>query len=240
MSISLKEKTYDMIKNKIISCEYAPNTYINEKQLCEELNVSRTPVRDALSRLEHEQLVTIIPKKGVLVSPITIHEINNIFEARLLFEPYIISKYGTRIDEDILNRLHELLSTYKSNIDNESIAFLADDEFHQILIELCKNKYLIQLHSKIYSQNARVRIMSGNFKKERLIDTHNEHCEIVEHLVKMDYQKAAKAMHNHLQSAKDAAFKTIFDNETVFVNQNTLDLKNETTFNNDTEIDSNI
>ncbi|NLJ90955.1 MAG: GntR family transcriptional regulator [Clostridiales bacterium] len=223
MNVSLKEKTYDIIKSKIISCEYAPNTYINEKQLCEELDVSRTPVRDALSRLEQEQLVTIIPKKGVLVSPITINEINNIFEARLLFEPYIISTYGTRVDQEILSKLNILLEDYKNNINDASVVFSLDDEFHQVIIELCQNKYLLQLYSNIYSQNARVRIVSGSFKKERLIETHKEHCEIVKLLVKMDYEGAAQVMREHLLNAKETAFQTIFDNETIFDNDIKID-----------------
>ena len=66
---TLKYSTYEFIKNKIICCEYEPGTFLNEEILCEETGVSRTPVRDALGRLEQEGLVKILPKKGVKISP---------------------------------------------------------------------------------------------------------------------------------------------------------------------------
>lgn len=61
---SLKLQSYNIIKDKIIRCEYAPNTLINEEALREELGVSRTPIRDALSRLEQEGLIQILPKRA--------------------------------------------------------------------------------------------------------------------------------------------------------------------------------
>ena len=64
--VSLKQQAYTTIKNKILTCEYLPNSFLNEDLLCEELQVSRTPVRDALGRLEQENLIKIMPKKGFL------------------------------------------------------------------------------------------------------------------------------------------------------------------------------
>ena len=82
---SLKLQAYNTIKDKIIRCEYAPNELISEEALREELGVSRTPIRDALSRLEQEGLLTILPKKGIMVSGLSLGEINGIFENRFCF-----------------------------------------------------------------------------------------------------------------------------------------------------------
>ncbi len=100
MKISLKQQAYQTIRTKILNCEYAPNSYLNEEQLCKEINVSRTPIRDALSRLEQENLIKILPKKGVVVAPLNINEINMIYETRILLEPYILATYGNRIDDN--------------------------------------------------------------------------------------------------------------------------------------------
>ena len=90
---SLKQIAYNTIKEKILSCEYEPSSFFNEEALCEELQMSRTPVRDALSRMEQENLIQIVPKKGFFIAPMSITEINMVFEGRLLLEPYIIINY---------------------------------------------------------------------------------------------------------------------------------------------------
>ena len=65
---SLKQIAYNTIKNKILTCDYKPNAFLNEDIICADLKMSRTPVRDALSRIEQENLIKIFPKKGFLVS----------------------------------------------------------------------------------------------------------------------------------------------------------------------------
>lgn len=73
---TLKQHAYNIIKDKIINCEYAPSALLNEEMLKEDVQASRTPIRDALGRLEQEGLVTILPKKGIMVAPLTIREID--------------------------------------------------------------------------------------------------------------------------------------------------------------------
>ena len=86
---SLKLQAYQYLKTKILNCEYRPNEFLNEQKLCAEMgNISRTPMRDALGRLEQEGLITILPKKGLMVSGITEEDVHSMFEMRLLVEPY--------------------------------------------------------------------------------------------------------------------------------------------------------
>ena len=86
--LSLKLQAYQYLKTKILNCEYRPNEFLNEQKLCAEMgNISRTPMRDALGRLEQEGLITILPKKGLMVSGITEEDVHSMFEMRLLVEP---------------------------------------------------------------------------------------------------------------------------------------------------------
>ena len=96
---TLKGHAYFYIKNKIINCEYQPGMLLNEEMLKDEVKASRTPIRDAISRLEQENLVKILPKKGILVSELSIREINSIYESRMMVEPYVIQNYANRIPE---------------------------------------------------------------------------------------------------------------------------------------------
>ena len=107
---NLKTLAYNTIKQKIVTCEYAPGTFLNEEILTDELKISRTPIRDALSRLEQEGLIEIKPKKGITVTALSIKDVNMIFEIRKLYEPYILKNYGSFLDEDKLNEFYPVLT----------------------------------------------------------------------------------------------------------------------------------
>lgn len=95
---NLKQIAYETIKRKIIHCDYMPNDILSEMMLMEEIDASRTPIREALNMLSQEGLVRIIPKKGIMVLPLTMKEVAMTFEARMLMEPYIIEHYSQYID----------------------------------------------------------------------------------------------------------------------------------------------
>ena len=113
--INLKTQAYNTIRQKIVTCEYAPGTFLNEELLTSELGLSRTPIRDALSRLEQEGLIEIKPKKGILVMPLSINTINMIFEVRQLYEPYILLNYGTSLSTQQLKKFYSIFSSSKTN-----------------------------------------------------------------------------------------------------------------------------
>lgn len=100
--LSLKLQAYQYLKTKILNCEYRPNEFLNEQKLCAEMgNISRTPMRDALGRLEQEGLITIL-QKGLMVSGITEEDVHSMFEMRLLVEPYALRTYGNAIPREQL------------------------------------------------------------------------------------------------------------------------------------------
>ena len=113
--MNLKTQAYNTIRQKIVTCEYAPGTFLNEELLTTELGLSRTPVRDALSRLEQEGLIEIKPKKGIIVMPLSINTINMIFEVRQLYEPYILLNYGNALSVERLKDLYNIFSSSKTN-----------------------------------------------------------------------------------------------------------------------------
>ena len=95
----LKDTVYDQIKTKIIECEYPPDSILTEARLMEDTGVSRTPIREAINRLAHENLVMVIPKKGILVKGITIRDIIQVFETREIIEPELMREYGDRLNK---------------------------------------------------------------------------------------------------------------------------------------------
>lgn len=207
---SLKLRAYHIIKEKIISCEYAPSTLLNEEVLREEIGVSRTPIRDALSRLEQEGLITIIPKKGIMVSGLSIADINMIFEVRMLYEPYALKNYGFTIPEETILRFYNELSI-PHEIYPDANFFSIDDEFHHAIIAVLPNRFLRQTYEMIQTQNLRFRVMTGQVSQARCEETITEHMAVVKACLRRDWDAAAEAMHSHLLAAKNATFDLLLN-----------------------------
>src|ERR671926_1601027 len=83
----LTERAYEQLRRDIISCSIRPGTEISEAQLCSQYNLGKAAVRVALTRLSHDGLVRAIPRRGYMVSPITLQDIHDVFELRLMLEP---------------------------------------------------------------------------------------------------------------------------------------------------------
>lgn len=207
---SLKLQAYNMIKEKIISCEFAPGTLLNEEVLREDIGASRTPIRDALSRLEQEGLITIIPKKGIMVSGLSIADINMIFEVRLLLEPYTIRNYGATIPDETLMRFYNELSIPHEAYSNLDF-FAIDDEFHNAIVSAMPNRFLRGTYEQILTHNRRFRVMTGQVSGARLNATMEEHLGIVKACLRKDWESAAEAMRAHLIASKNSTFDLLLN-----------------------------
>ena len=152
--LSLKLQAYQYLKTKILNCEYRPNEFLNEQKLCAEMgNISRTPMRDALGRLEQEGLITILPKKGLMVSGITEDDVHSMFEMRLLVEPYALRTYGADIPHGELEHFVQMMHD-PDTIDDFC---KADDDFHELLMSTLPNKYMRSAYDRITGLNTRRR-----------------------------------------------------------------------------------
>lgn len=205
----LKHQAYQIIKDNIVNCVYAPGTVINEERIREEIAASRTPIRDALSRLEQEGLVKILPKKGIEISKITVREINMVYETRNLLEPYVVKNYGNRIPMETYMHYYRLYSDYLDGKMQDYSYSDMDESFHQLFIDACENSYFVNLYSTIGSQIRRTRILSGQTSSVRLHETICEHIAIVEAALKNDWKDAADAMQHHLSKSKTIMFDYI-------------------------------
>lgn len=207
---SLKLQAYTVIKERIVSCEYAPGTLLNEEVLREQIGASRTPIRDALSRLEQEGLITIIPKKGVMVSGLSISDINMIFEVRMLYEPFALLNYGFTLSDEQIMRFYREFSTPREADDSLDF-FTLDDEFHAAIVAAMPNRFLRQTYDMIQTQNRRFRVMTGQFSQSRLAETMQEHLNIVKACLKKDWARAAEEMRAHLAASKNSTFDLLLN-----------------------------
>ena len=189
-------------QNKILNCEYRPNEFLNEQKLCAEMgNISRTPMRDALGRLEQEGLITILPKKGLMVSGITEEDVHSMFEMRLLVEPYALRTYGNAIPREQLEAYAELMH-HSERIEDFCES---DDDFHELLMSTLPNKYLRSAYDRITGLNTRFRIMTGKVSMINQEQTCEEHLQILDAALAGDWDGAAMALQHHLELARDKA-----------------------------------
>ena len=208
--ITLKEKAYNIIKENIITCKYAPGELLNETHLMEEVGASRTPIREALSKLEQEKLVKIFSKKGIMVSELSIKEIGDVYQVRLMLEPQMIRQFGAGLPVEKMEECRNILMSYKPEMTVAEKNYL-DDSLHRLIIDNCPNNYFNEWMTLIYSQNQRLRIITGqlNHRMERNTD---EHKEIVEAMLRGDFDGAAELMEEHLEQGRQSTFDYFLQN----------------------------
>ncbi len=203
MKQSLKDKSYEYIKNKIVNCEYMPGDYLDEKQLIIEIGASRTPIREALNKLEQENLINILPKKGVVVTNISYKDVVDIWELRLLIEPPILTMLKDQVDINVIKSFKE------ESLTIDSVAALDDhdDRVHDYLTSLYSNLYINDLLETIRTQTHRIRHLTT--QKTSIDDTFNEHNAIFDAIINNDFEKASEMLHLHLVQAKERTINSL-------------------------------
>ncbi|MFQ3620225.1 MAG: GntR family transcriptional regulator [Spirochaetales bacterium] len=200
---ALQEQVYRKIKERIITCEMLPGTVVYEDQLSLEFGTSRTPIREALLRLQREHLIDIYPRQGTFVSPISLQDIYEIYQIRLLLEPRMARIASRQMDSKVLEQFLELFA--HMNILQLSFKewFQKDRELHDYIIESTRNRHLIELYRVVMDQNQRMRILAGRIPK-RIESTNKEHMAILEALLTKDEDKIEQVMAAHIIASRDA------------------------------------
>ncbi len=198
---NFKSQAYSIIKDRLINCVYEPGSFLNEAQLAADLGCSRTPVREAISRLEYDNLVTVMPKKGILVSDISLTDVQQIFQARLEIEPITLRMAAPHLPQAELLDFQDKFSEGLMDIKN---SFRLDTAMHLFIIEHCGNRYLIEMMQKLFQDNTRV-IISSKQNQIQVHDARLEHLEIIHALLEQDTDKAMALMKTHIESCRKAA-----------------------------------
>jgi DNA-binding GntR family transcriptional regulator len=198
---SLRDKAYEAIKHRIITCAFKPGEYINELQLSSVLKIGRTPVHQALDRLMVEGLVQVIPRKGVIVKPVSLNEVLQIIEVRLINEPFGARLAAEQARDSDLSAMSEVLLQAKhwAALRNVELMMLLDREFHLLIAQSTKNDVLIELLRSLHERSLRFWFISLNAPKqyERVQD---EHSAILAAIRKHNADHAEAAMRDHIES----------------------------------------
>ncbi len=187
---------YQKLKEDIIKGKYEPGSVFVEKDYASELNVSRTPVREAVLRLANEGYINIIPRKGTLISSISFEDIKSIYEYRMILEPEsILLLKDKKIDTSWIDGW---IDKFSSKNENNSLSEDDDKKFHVELAKLTGNKYIYSQIDSIMDKCSRIRILSNFESSVRYKESMNEHIEILKCLKNKDVSKASEMMKVHL------------------------------------------
>ena len=202
---TLSEKAYRIIREKIVYGELEFGEEIDQKELTKELNFkSITPVREALLLLQKEKMITIIPRKGIYVSEISIEEVLENFQMREIIEPTVFEVTALRVPKESLNDYRELFiarkEEAKENVFDLKKYLETDMEFHLELLKPIGNRTLESVMRGIYEQNARYRMACLQMRNaEEML---NVHLDILQAIEEGDPEKSVEALKKHIYNSK--------------------------------------
>jgi len=197
-------RVYEAIHHKAVHYELRPGEHVNELALARELEVSRTPIREALNRLVSESLMTFVPNKGFYRVPIDIEAVRSLFEVRSGLEAMALRLACTRASEPAIDALEAYWRGIKAISRKLTIAEIVehDERFHERLVALAENPELTRL---VKDTNARIRFMrlvAMEFRNYRQI-TFEDHLAIVESLRRRDMSECVARLEKHIAITLD-------------------------------------
>ncbi|GAV22801.1 GntR family transcriptional regulator [Carboxydothermus pertinax] len=201
----LRELVFETLREAIINGVLKPGERLMEVQLAEELGVSRTPVREAIRKLELEGFVVMIPRKGAYVAGISLKDVADVFEVRAALESLAAGLAAERITDEEIEELERVLVQQQNLADSDRLEDIikVDTDFHDVLYRASRNERLIQIVSHLREQIQRFRTASLS-QPGRMRIALEEHKEIVEAIAERNVEKAQALAREHIENAEQS------------------------------------
>ena len=153
----LSEKAYKLIRHKIVTLELPPLSSIDEQALMEDLQLGRTPIREALQRLAADGLVIIAPRRGMFVADISITDLQKIFELRMVLEGFCARLAAGRATAVQLGEMDKIICQLAEVADGDNAALMdIDERFHLLLYEAADNEFLADGAQRLHALSLRL------------------------------------------------------------------------------------
>jgi DNA-binding GntR family transcriptional regulator len=200
---SKKLLVYEVLKQRIISQAMKPGEPINEGSLSQELDLSTTPIREAIQRLERESFIENIPGKGNFVSNITIQDLRELFEIREMLECEAIKRAATKCDPEKVAEIRRAFErSRKSSLNGSHRRFSAGEHIHIFIFESLGNRRLLEIYRRLHDHIARHRnFFFSDTHEGRPEKSYREHLEILDALAAQDPARCEHAMRTHLRNS---------------------------------------
>lgn len=200
MTSLLRDRIYQAIRSAILTCEFAPGQELREQVLAERYRVSRSPVRDSLLRLEREHLVTVLPRQGYRVNPISMSDADDIFGLRLLIEPACAAA-AAHAEDTAVRALDEFRGF--ANRDKTQFQFIEyNKSFHRAILGLSTNTRMAAIALDLDEQFQRLVRLVLKIGHEQARDASMEHEAIIDAIQAHDADRASQLSYMHASRAQ--------------------------------------
>lgn len=208
--LPLRDVVFNTLRQAILRGELKPGERLMEIQLANKLGVSRTPIREAIRKLELEGLVLMIPRKGAEVADITEKSLMDVLEVRKALEELSVRLTCDRITEEEIRELKVAAEDFRETLKRADITEIAeaDVRFHDVIYAATKNQKLIQLLNNLHEQMYRYRI--EYLKNEEVyLKLLREHEEIISRISRGEREEAVRIVCEHIDNQVNAVMDVI-------------------------------
>ena len=200
----MKDRAYADIKQLILDETVGPGEFLSERQLAARLQMSKTPIKSALERLEAEGFIGVSPQQGIVVHDLSLEEIADQFEIREVLEPYVVRQLAGRLTPPQVERLSVNLRRQEEAARSGDVRtnVWLDAEFHLLWCEFLGNTEILSTMQRLRDRIHRVVTRVSTRKPERMTDGWHEHRQVAEAVLSGDGDLAAERMRHHLTYGK--------------------------------------
>ncbi len=208
--LPLRDVVFNTLRQGILKGELEPGERLMEVALAERLGVSRTPIREAIRKLELEGLVIMIPRKGAEVASISEKSMRDVLEVRRALEEVAVELACKRITPEQMEDLKRAYRVFASSIDSKDLISIAqkDEAFHEAIYHATQNQKLEQMINNLREQMYRYRLEYIKDKDKRHILV-EEHKQIMDALESHDVEAAKQAIRTHIDNQQSTVLKNL-------------------------------
>lgn len=197
----LNQLAYDKLKHLIITMAFRPGEYVNEAHISKTLKIGRTPVHQALNRLKHEGMVEVIPRKGVIVKAVSLNEIMEVIEVRLVNEAYCARLAASRAEDAEIAAMEAVLDEADEAVAASDVErqMMLDRHYHGLLAKAAKNEVLAELLQGLHDRSLRFWFISLRDRAHH-VAVQAQHRAILAAVKARDPDAAGELISEHIQS----------------------------------------
>jgi len=204
-SVTLKEKAYEIIRERIISGELKPGDVLTERTLVEMLGMSRTPIRAALERLDANGLAKYTPNKGLIVNEMSLQKVIDLYDFRIAMESFVVRKLSAQHwNEEDVNWFEENLRQQERSMQEQDYeAFTqADWQFHRNLAAVLGNAEILQAMDQLQDKLYLTALKVLRKDRSRIQISYEDHVRLFQEIRSGNAQSAVSGMESHLEYGK--------------------------------------
>jgi DNA-binding GntR family transcriptional regulator len=203
------ERAYLLIRDQIVTLKLSPGSVIEEAKLRQELGLGRTPIREALQRLAHENLVSFVPHRGTFVSDINLTDLHRLTEVRTEMEGYAARLAADRATANDRGQMQALIAELDT-IDGADVHMLMrlDQRIHRLVYQATRNQFLQAMLEEIFNLSLRIWFL-GLDRGVRIKQAVEEHRKLLDAIVSRDADGAESVMRQHVTGFEHAIRKVL-------------------------------